>query len=97
MSDGRSERPPAHKPPWVQRWEAERAAGGYRYVVRVGVFQYGLLLFSVISLGKGWAGILTFERLVTDSAFWAATGAVIGAILWSFGELRYRWFLDDGA
>lgn len=76
----------------MQQWQLQRQKGTISYVLRFGVFGWGLFMFFAMSIVPILTGKKPFELslFLIDMCVWAVGGALFGYIYWLISEREYR-------
>lgn len=87
----------ADTPKWAVRWQRQRAAGSTRYVLRTGVFGYGLAMFAAMTFFVNPPAVLDAQSILLNGFLWAVAGALFGVATWWLMERRYQQHLKDSS
>ena len=76
----------------IARWERERKVGALAFILRKGVWAWGVpffvFMYLIQTLLRGES--LQVEAALLSAALWFSAGAFLGGVVWVLSEFNYR-------
>ncbi len=80
----------------LQKWQKTREQGMATYVLKYGVFAWGIPMFVTMSfiVNKPFADGVTLGKILLHGGIWFTAGVFVGATTWLVFEKMYRKALE---